>query len=85
MIKNIGEVKSVEEMKTAAGDAGEEKPVFNQIAYQNDYNREKYDRVNLTMKKGKKALVKEAAAAAGQSVNEFINAAIDKALQNGQQ
>ncbi len=84
MIKNLNDVKSVAE-DTAAGQQGEEKPVFNQIAYQNDYNREKYDRVNLTMKKGKKALVKEAAAAAGQSVNEFINAAIDKALQNGQQ
>lgn len=85
MIKNLNDVKSITE-DTAAGQQGEEKPVFNQIAYQNDYNREKYDRVNLTMKKGKKALVKEAAAAAaGQSVNEFINAAIDKALQNGQQ
>lgn len=83
MIKNLNDVKSITE-DTAAGQQGEEKPVFNQIAYQNDYNREKYDRVNLTMKKGKKALVKEAAAAAGQSVNEFINAAIDKALQNGQ-
>ena len=76
---------SPEEIVEKARQRGEEKPVFNQIAYQNDYNREKYDRVNLTMKKGKKALVKEAAAAAGQSVNEFINAAIDKALQNGQQ
>ena len=84
MIKNLNDVKSITE-DTAAGQQGEEKPVSNQIAYQNDYNREKYDRVNLTMKKGKKALVKEAAAAAGQSVNEFINAAIDKALQNGQQ
>lgn len=84
MIKKLNDVKSVTE-DTAAGQQDEEKPVFNQIAYQNDYNREKYDRVNLTMKKGKKALVKEAAAAAGQSVNEFINAAIDKALQNGQQ
>lgn len=84
MIKNLNDVKSITE-DTAAGQQGEEKPAFNQIAYQNDYNREKYDRVNLTMKKGKKALVKEAAAAAGQSVNEFINAAIDKALQNGQQ
>lgn len=84
MIKNLNDVKSVTE-DTAAGQQDEEKPVFNQIAYQNDYNREKYDRVNLTMKKGKKALVKEAAAAAGQSVNEFINTAIDKALQNGQQ
>lgn len=81
-MKDISKVTMTD---TAAGQQGEEKPVFNQIAYQNDYNREKYDRVNLTMKKGKKALVKEAAAAAGQSVNEFINAAIDKALQNGQQ
>ena len=81
-MKDISKVTTID---TAAGQQGEEKPEFNQIAYQNDYNREKYDRVNLTMKKGKKALVKEAAAAAGQSVNEFINAAIDKALQNGQQ
>lgn len=81
-MKDISKVTTID---TATGQQGEEKPVFNQIAYQNDYNREKYDRVNLTMKKGKKALVKEAAAAAGQSVNEFINAAIDKALQNGQQ
>lgn len=81
-MKDISKVTTID---TAAEQQGEEKPVFNQIAYQNDYNREKYDRVNLTMKKGKKALVKEAAAAAGQSVNEFINAAIDKALQNGQQ
>lgn len=81
-MKDISKVTTID---TAAGQQGEEKPVFNQIAYQNDYNREKYDRVNLTMKKGKKALIKEAAAAAGQSVNEFINTAIDKALQNGQQ
>lgn len=81
-MKDISKVTTID---TAAGQQGEEKPAFNQIAYQNDYNREKYDRVNLTMKKGKKALVKKAAAAAGQSVNEFINAAIDKALQNGQQ
>lgn len=57
-----------------------EKPVFNQIAYQNEYNRKKYDRINLTMPKGKKERVRVAAAAAGQSVNEYINAAIEKAL-----
>lgn len=63
--------------------AGQEKPAFNQIAYQNDYNRQKYDRINLTMPKGKKECVRIAAAAAGQSVNEFINTAIDKALDSG--
>ena len=31
-----------------------------------------YDRVEVNMPKGKKAIVKEAAAAAGQSVSEYI-------------
>ena len=70
-----------QEAETTA--AGQEKPVFNQIAYQNEFNRQKYDRINLTMPKGKKERVRVAAAAAGQSVNEFINAAIDKALNGG--
>ena len=38
---------------------------FNQISYQNEYIKEKYDRI------------KKKAAAAGQSVNEYINALID--------
>lgn len=64
--------------------AGQGKPVFNQIAYQNEYIQQKYDRINLTMPKGKKERVKVAAAAAGQSVNEYINAAIDKALNSNE-
>ena len=71
---------SSEPPEAAAGQQGE-KPVFNQIEYQNEYNRQKYDRINLTMKKGKKAEVKGAAAVAKQSVNEFINAAIDTAIE----
>lgn len=54
---------------------------FNQIAYQNDYIKEKYDRVNLTLPKGKKEAVRQAAQALGQSVNEFINAAIDEKMK----
>jgi len=80
--KKQKEAAAVQTEKPATA-AGQEKPVFNQIAYQNDYNRQKYDRVNLTMPKGKKERVRIAAAAAGQSVNEFINAAIDKALNGG--
>lgn len=63
--------------------AGEEKPVFNQIAYQNEYNRQNYDRVNLAMPKGRKEKIRLAAAARGQSVNEFINAAILAAMEAG--
>ena len=50
---------------------------FNQIKYQNEFNKANYDRGEVNMPKGKKAIVKEAAAAAGQSVSEYINQAID--------
>ena len=48
---------------------------FNQISYQ--YIKEKYDRINLTVPKGRKEEIKKKAAAAGQSVNEYINTLID--------
>ena len=50
---------------------------FNQIAYQNDYIKEKYDRINLTVPKGRKEKIKKRAAAVGKSVNEYINSLID--------
>lgn len=50
---------------------------FNQISYQNDYIKEKYDRINLTVPKGRKEEIKKKAAAAGKSVNEYINNLID--------
>lgn len=54
---------------------------FNQIAYQNEYNKLNYDRIEIKVPKGKKAVIKEAATAAGQSVNEFINQAIDERME----
>lgn len=53
---------------------------FNQIAYQNEYNKMNYDRIEIKVPKGKKAVIKEVAKAAGQSVNEFINQAIDERM-----
>ena len=50
---------------------------FNQIAYQNDYIKEKYDRINLTVPKGRKEEIKKRDAAVGKSVNEYINSLID--------
>ena len=50
---------------------------FNKISYQNEYIKQKYDRINLTVPKGSKEQIKKKAAAAGQSVNEYINALID--------
>ena len=47
----------------------------------NKYMKENYDRVNLTMPKGRKELVQAHAEARGESVNGFINRAISEAME----
>ena len=59
-----------------------EEKVFNQISYQNSYNKEKYDRISLMLPKGEKDRIKTAAAAAGESVNEYINKAIKQRIDH---
>lgn len=54
---------------------------FNQIKYQNEFNKANYDRMEVNMPKGKKAVIKEVAKAAGQSVSEYINQAIDERME----
>ena len=49
------------------------------IEYNNQYNRDKYDRFSLMLPKGKKDIIK-ASLRDGESVNSFINALIDKEL-----
>lgn len=46
----------------------------------NKYVREKYDRINVTMPKGKKETIQAYAESQGKSINGFINDAIDKAM-----
>lgn len=48
---------------------------------QNKYIAKAYDRVNLTMPKGKKDAVQLHASQHGESVNAFINRAIDEAME----
>ena len=60
----------------------ENKKEFNQIEYQNKYIKEKYDMVGLTMPKGKKEIIKARALEEGMSINEYINALIDKDIQS---
>lgn len=76
-------IKSNKTDTTAAGEdpAGQQEKTFNQVAYMNEYNRNNYDRVNLTMPKGKKAIVKERAAGLKKSVNEYINDLINADLE----
>ena len=50
----------------------------NRTAYKNKWQKDKCDRVNITMHKGHKAEIKAAADAKGQSLNKFINEAIDE-------
>lgn len=42
------------------------------VAYNNRYNKEAYDRINLTVPKGKKEAIQTAAQQSGESVNGFI-------------
>ena len=49
--------------------------------YKNNWQKENVDRVNLTMPKGKKDTIKAHAEAQGESVNGFINRAIDETME----
>ena len=46
----------------------------------NKYMKNNYDRINLVMPKGKKEVIQAHAAQQGESVNAYINRAIDKAM-----
>ena len=54
---------------------------FNQIKYQHEYNKKNYDRIEISVPKGQKIIIKETAKAAGQSVNEYINQAINERME----
>lgn len=43
----------------------------------NKYVKNNYDRVNVTMPKGRREVIKSAADAVGESVNAYINTAVD--------
>ncbi len=52
------------------------------IKYNNDFNRENYDRFSLMLAKGKKARIQEAIKVTGDSsVNAFVNRLIDAELE----
>ena len=53
---------------------------FNQIKFK----KANYDRVEILVKKGERAIIKEIAAAAGQNVSEYINQAIKERMERDQ-
>ena len=52
-----------------------------QQASVNRYIAKSYDRINLTVPKGKKERIQYFAQSVGESVNGFINRAIDEAMK----
>ena len=59
----------------------DEKKKFNKVAYNNAFIAENYDRVNLTVPKGKKESLIAHAKKQGESTNAFINRAIDETME----
>jgi len=53
-------------------------------ASHNKYIAKAYDRVNLTMPKGRKSMIQSHAKARGESVNSFINRAIERQMEEDQ-
>ncbi len=49
--------------------------------YKNKWISEKLDRINLTMPKGKKDIIKAHAESRGESVNSFINRAVVETIK----
>lgn len=49
--------------------------------WQNDYIARNYDRINLTVAKGRKEIIQAHAETMGTSVNGFINRAIEEAME----
>ena len=56
------------------------KDTAKKTAYQNEFIKQAYDRINLTVPKGRKAELQALAKAKGKSVNGLLNDLIDQAL-----
>lgn len=52
--------------------------------YKNNYNREKYDRINLVLPKGQKSLLQWICNEMGISINDYIKTLIREDLRGGQ-
>ena len=53
--------------------------------YRNQWIAKAYDRINLTVSKGKKNLIQEHAATHDESVNAFINRAISETMERDEE
>jgi len=51
------------------------------IKYNNDFIKQAYDRINLTVEKGQKEVIRAAAERAGEKVNTYIKNAIAQRME----
>ena len=51
------------------------------IAANNRYNAKAYDRINIAVPKGNKDIIKAHAESNGESINGFVNRAIDETME----
>ena len=51
------------------------------IRANNRYNEKAYDRINIAVQKGRKNVIKTHAESHGESVNAFVNRAIDETME----
>ena len=51
------------------------------IKANNSYNEKAYDRINIDVPKGRKDLIKAHAESKGESINGFVNRAIDETME----
>ena len=58
-----------------------DKKQFNETAYKNQFNAEKYDRYSLMLPKGTKEQYKAHAEAHGEKLNSFIQRAIRETIE----
>lgn len=60
---------------------GKEVNMAGKTDYKNQWQKDNVDRVNLTMPKGKKDIIRAHAEAQGESTTGFINRAIDETME----
>ncbi len=58
---------------------------YEKVAYNNQYNAEKYDRYSLMLPKGTKETYKAHAEARGEKLNSFIQETIERDMQEAGQ
>lgn len=52
------------------------------VKYNNEYNKKYYDRINFTVPKGYRGVIRDAANANGESVNEFLLRLVRDEIEN---